>query len=344
MAEMKMNRRGFLKGALAAAGASMALKPRPAAASGRNSKRRAMMIDLTQCDGCPGKGTPACVAACRTENQSRFPVPEKPIKDYWPQKKHEDWSEKQGLTSTLTPYNWTAVQKVEVEQGGEKVAVNVPRHCMHCDDPACVKVCPVGANTKRDDGAVCIDPELCLGGAKCRDVCPWGIPQRQSGVGIYLNFDPALGGGVLYKCDFCALRADAGKEPACVDACRLSRAERGGQPAVIAGTREEIVARAKARAAEVGGHVYGLEENGGTSVIYVSSVPFEKIDAALVARKDRFRMPKVKNRMYEENAGVRTLLAAPVAGLVAGLALAGKSFVKTARKSENDMEVNGDGR
>jgi Fe-S-cluster-containing dehydrogenase component len=344
MADFAMNRRGFLKGALAAAGATVALKPGQAAASGRSGKARAMMIDLTNCDGCPGKGTAACVTACRTENQARFPVPEKPIKDYWPQKKHEDWSDKKGLTTTLTPYNWTAVQRVEVEQEGRQVTVNVPRHCMHCDDPACVKFCPVGANTKRADGAVCIDPELCLGGAKCRDVCPWGIPQRQAGVGVYLNFDPALGGGVLYKCDFCASRADKGQEPACVEACRLSRAERGGAPAVVVGNRDEIVARAKARAAEVGGHVYGLEENGGTSVIYVSTVPFEKIDAALVARKDRFRMPRVKNRMYENNAGVRTLLAAPVAGLVAGLALAGKTFVKTAKQGDARKEVDGDGR
>lgn len=282
-------------------------------------------MDLTRCDGCVSRGTPACVEACRAENAARFPVPEKPIKDYWPQKKHEDWSDKKGLTTTLTPYNWTFVQRVAVEHQGVEETVHIPRHCMHCDDPPCSKICPVGANTKEADGTVTIDPDICLGGAKCRDVCPWGIPQRQAGVGVYLNFDPAAGGGVMYKCDFCRARAGEGREPACAEACR---AVRGSAQAVTVGPRNEIVARARSRAAEVGGHLYGLEENGGTSVVYVSRVPFATVDAALAGTKERFRLPRVQNRLYRDRLAAFSLLAAPVVGMVAGLAAAGKAFIR----------------
>lgn len=59
----------------------------------------------------------------------------------------------------------------------------MPRRCMHCDNPPCANVCPFAAHTKTDEGAVVINPDLCFGGAKCRDVCPWGIPQQQAAWG-----------------------------------------------------------------------------------------------------------------------------------------------------------------
>ncbi len=338
MADGKFNRRSFLKGAMAAGGVALAAAaPVKAGTSGEKAVPVAMMIDLTRCDGCPARGTPACVAACSLENASRFPEPEDNIKDYWPQKKHEDWSGKRDLTSTLTPYNWTFVQKVKVEHDGREETVNVPRHCMHCDNPPCVNLCPVGANTKEKNGAVLIDSDLCLGGAKCRSVCSWSVPQRQAGVGLYLNFDPMAGGGVMYKCDLCSDRLKEGREPACVEACGKVR---GWESALHFGTREEIVALARKRAGETGGHLYGLDENGGTSTIYVSKVPFEKIDQAMVAKKDRFRMPvKVKNVLEKDKYMMQALLTAPVAGLVAGAAAAGKGFFKAVKADDASAET-----
>ncbi|UTW69420.1 4Fe-4S dicluster domain-containing protein [Anaerobacillus sp. HL2] len=77
---------------------------------------------------------------------------------------------------------------------------------MHCIDAPCQKLCPFGVIRKKPNkGAVKIDTNFCMGGAKCRTVCPWDIPQRQAGVGLYMKLAPDLaGGGVMYKCDMCS--------------------------------------------------------------------------------------------------------------------------------------------
>src|SRR4030042_1473826 len=84
----------------------------------------------------------------------------------------------------------------------------------------CANLCPLGALHQNADSSVVINPDLCLGGAKCKTVCPWNIPQRQSGVGIYLKLHPIpAGGGVMYKCDLCHDRLEKKLIPACVEAC-----------------------------------------------------------------------------------------------------------------------------
>jgi len=190
-------------------------------------------IDLTLCDGCKDVDVPRCVSSCRDKNRERFPVPVKEIPDYWPQKKKEDWSDKKNLITRLTPYNWTFVQQARVDHNGKSHVLNIPRRCMHCDNPPCANICPFNAQSVTREGAVLINPETCFGGAKCRDVCPWGIPARQSGVGLYMKLIPEyVGGGVMYKCDLCIDRIRAGQKPACVEVCPTGALKFGSRPEI----------------------------------------------------------------------------------------------------------------
>jgi Fe-S-cluster-containing dehydrogenase component len=129
-----------------------------------------------------------------------------------------DWSGRRHVTDRLTPYNWLFIQEATVIINGQEETLTVPRRCMHCQNPPCADLCPWGAARKLKNGITRIDADICLGGSKCRDVCPWEIPQRQTGVGLYLDLLPSLAGnGVMYKCDRCYDRIDdEGKLPACI--------------------------------------------------------------------------------------------------------------------------------
>jgi len=319
-----LSRRSFLRriGAAAAAGGMTGFARANPALAATSGQKVGILVDLVKCDGCPDVPVPRCVSACQIENESRYPEPrEEDVQDYWPQTKHEDWRSRRGLKTTLTPYNWTYVQKVEVEHGGQTHTLNIQRRCMHCDTPTCAAVCPFGAIEKDGKGAVSIHEVGCMGGAKCREVCPWHIPQRQAGVGIYLKLLPKLaGGGVMYKCDHCAPRMAAGRRPACVDACQ---SRPGREAPLVFGSREDMASLARLRAQEIGGYIYGDDENGGTGTFYVSPVPYEKIEMALREReKERFFFPGDPNPLKKPNIWAEATLIAPVAA-VAGAVLAG---------------------
>lgn len=271
----------------------------------------ATAIDITKCDGCKNEKIPRCVEACRVLNEKNFPVPRKPIKPLWPQKTFDDWSEKKDVTDILTPYNWIIIQKTVVE--GQEIFI--PRRCMHCDNPPCANLCPFGALDKYSNGAVVINHSLCLGGAKCKTVCPWHIPQRQSGVGIYMKIQPIpAGGGVMYKCDLCHQLVRKGGIPACVQACEERL--KSDRP-LFFGRRDEILKMAHKRAEEIKGFIYGEKENGGTATIYISQVSFEKLDASIREEKSILLFGNIKNRLEEVNAWAGGFILGPVA-LVAG--------------------------
>ncbi|KUO50265.1 MAG: oxidoreductase [Desulfitibacter sp. BRH_c19] len=270
----------------------------------------ASVVDMTKCDGCKGLDVPQCVTSCRTKNQHRYPEPIENIPEYWPQKKHEDWSKKRDLTNRLTPYNWIFVQNVQVKKDGKTHELSIPRRCMHCDNPPCAKMCPFGVIEKTKEGAVSIDHNFCLGGAKCRDVCPWGIPQRQAGVGIYLKVAPKLaGGGVMFKCDLCQDLIVKGEKPACVNSCP--------RDAMAFGLKDEMISYANDLAGRIGGYTYGDTENGGTSTIYVSPVSFESIDDELKKQEAIPRMHNPENPLDSLNGMGKAMLLAPVAGVFA---------------------------
>jgi formate dehydrogenase iron-sulfur subunit len=194
-------------------------------------KRKAFLIDITECVGCG-----ACYEACKEQNNL-------------PQTSDDP------LRDSLSDKTYTIV-----EQRGDFF---VRRMCQHCEDPTCVSVCPVGAFTKTDVGAVLYDESKCLGCRYCMQACPFQIPRYEWG-----SVKPRV-----QKCIMCYDRVKNGELPACAEACPTG--------ATLFGDRDEMIEIAKQRLAENPGkyyqHIYGLEEVGGTSVLYISPVPFEEL-------------------------------------------------------------------
>jgi formate dehydrogenase iron-sulfur subunit len=139
-------------------------------------------------------------------------------------------------------------------------------HCMHCAAPDCLSACPVGAYTKRDDGPVIYDPKKCIGCRYCMNACPFGVPHFDWDKGL-------LEGAFIDKCTMCPQRIDIGLEPACVATCPTD--------ALVFGERADLLNEAHARIAahpeRYVDHVYGETENGGTSYLILSHVPFAEL-------------------------------------------------------------------
>lgn len=125
--------------------------------------------------------------------------------------------------------------------------------CMHCLEPACVANCPKKALTKSEYGPVLWDTNVCIRCGTCVLRCPFHVPM----------FDKAY--NKIVKCSMCAHRnfeGDGKAVPACVEVCPTSAMEFG--------EREAIIAKAQKMAQENKLHIYGLEENGGTSMIILT--------------------------------------------------------------------------
>lgn len=315
----EISRRSFLKGSISALSAVAASGiVFPEMAKGGSQKELATLIDIRKCIGCE-----ACVDACQEANKSKFPEPKKPFPKMYPNRvKMADWSEDMDVTDRLTPYNWIFIQSSTIKLNGKSRTYTFPRRCMHCKNPPCANLCPFGAARKLKNGISLIHSELCLGGSKCKNVCPWHIPERQTGVGIYLNILPSfVGNGVMFKCDRCYDRIEKGKLPACIEIC----------PAQVQkiGPKDEIVQEAQNIAHEINGYIYGERENGGTNTIYVSPVPFEELNKHIEKGPGKPHLDQVPNLMAHTDNLAKAMLLAPFAGIAAAVIRFLKSFKKS---------------
>ncbi len=161
-----------------------------------------------------------------------------------------------GEDDSLNASTWTFVDHRE--------GLNVRRQCMHCLEPTCASVCPVAALEKRPEGPVIYHEDRCMGCRYCMFACPFQVPKYE--------WSKAL--PRVKKCIMCySLRVSKGEAPACTSACPAG--------ATVFGEREALIAEARQRLRDNPGryvdHVYGLDEAGGTSVLYLSSVPFASL-------------------------------------------------------------------
>ncbi|PKH07577.1 sulfate reduction electron transfer complex DsrMKJOP subunit DsrO [Moritella sp. Urea-trap-13] len=145
---------------------------------GHTGKRYAMVVDLRKCVGCQ-----ACTVGCSIENQA-------PIGQF---------------RTTVKQY------EVTLDDGSSELqnvkSFTLPRLCNHCENPPCVKVCPVQATFQRDDGIVMVDNERCVACAYCVQACPYDAR--------FINEETLTAD----KCTFCAHRLEEGLLPACVETC-----------------------------------------------------------------------------------------------------------------------------
>lgn len=237
-----MDRRDFIRGVLAAGTVTAA------AANAKPIRNRepapdavGMLYDSTLCTGCK-----ACVVACRKEN------------GFEPETKdglHDMQTELNGNTKNVI--------KLYQEPNDKSVFAYVKQQCMHCVDPACVSVCMLGALQKDKGGIVTYNADQCIGCRYCQVACPFGVPKFQ-----WSSATPKI-----VKCEMCKDRVATGRQPACTEVCPRN--------AVIFGKLEDLRAEAhkriKVKPDKYQPKVYGDEDAGGTQVLYLSAVPFEKL-------------------------------------------------------------------
>lgn len=269
-------RRRFLKGVLASGAAMTAATIAPPVAARETLARPAeglgLLYDATLCIGCK-----ACVAACKEVNEN---PPEFSTEDrLW-----DTPLDTSGYTFNLIKmYRNGTMETKDAEVNGYAF---MKTSCMHCADPSCVSACPVSAMLKDPvTGIVSYDPDACVGCRYCVVACPFGIPKYQ--------YDSPT--GKIGKCELCRHRYKDGNYSACAEVCPTG--------ATLYGKTSDLLAEAKRRIAlkpgsmtryprgKLGGpdqsheasvgkylqHVYGEKEYGGTQVLKLSGVAFDKV-------------------------------------------------------------------
>lgn len=160
------------------------------------AKKLGLVIDLDICVGCH-----ACAVNCKEWNAGGHMAPLTDVHAY-------------GAGQDGVWFNRIHAYEVEPEDGGTGMTVHFPRSCLHCEDAACVTVCPTGASYKRsEDGIVLVDEDKCIGCKLCSWACPYGARE----------YDHTE--GVMKKCTLCIDKIynenleEVDRVPACVATC-----------------------------------------------------------------------------------------------------------------------------
>lgn len=159
--------------------------------------RLGIIVNVDKCIGCH-----ACFVACKQENQ------------------------------VAPGIQWNRIRKVE------NIKANIINYyrasCQHCDEPACLAVCPVKAVFKGSHGEVLVDHAKCIGCKACLVACPFDAPKfNEAKVTSYFGdkeplfipdkvFVKGRIAGKAEHCTLCFQRLEQNKEPACIEVCPAS--------------------------------------------------------------------------------------------------------------------------
>lgn len=271
-------RREFLRRALAGGAAVAGTAACPSAHARGNAEISpdaiGLLYDSTLCIGCK-----ACVAACKTANG--LPL------DYGTPA-HGLWD--MPLDTTARTYNvikaWRSGAGTNRNQERDGYAF-MKSSCLHCVDPSCVSACPVSAMTKEPvTGIVQYDAGACIGCRYCVAACPFGIPKY--------DYDSPT--GRIGKCELCRHRLPEGRYAACAEVCPTGATLFGKVSSLKAEAHRRLALQEGAPATWPRGnldtadqpawqgpapryvqHVYGEKEVGGTQMLKLAAVPFERL-------------------------------------------------------------------
>ncbi|APF17080.1 4Fe-4S ferredoxin iron-sulfur binding domain-containing protein [Caldithrix abyssi DSM 13497] len=247
---MSQTRRSFLK-AISVASLT-AISPKKSHATPKNvlsDDRFGVLVDTTVCIGCR-----QCEYACKVEHGMEAGN----LDDY----------QDRSVFQTMRRPDHTALTVVNAYKADnpEQQETTVKVQCMHCDHPACVSACIVGAFTKQENGAVIWDESRCIGCRYCMVACPFQVPA--------FEYHKAIEPKIL-KCDFCYdRRTSKGKMPACVEICPTEALTFGKRYELIQVAHERI----RKQPERYIDHVFGEHEVAGTSWLYLAGQDFLKLD------------------------------------------------------------------
>ncbi len=246
---MSMTRRTFA--ATLTAAAVSAAAPAGAWESKAPPDPYGCLVDVTRCVGCR-----KCEQACNEVNH--MPKPDQKFTDLTvlDGKRRPD---AQSYTVINRYYPGQIDHRDRLKPSFVKV------QCMHCQDPACASACITGALQKMENGTVRYDVAKCIGCRYCMAACPFEIPAYEYDASLFPK---------VQKCTFCYERVEQeGKMPGCASICPVE--------AITFGKRNNLLEIARNRIASDPGryidHIYGENEAGGTSWLYIADQPFDRL-------------------------------------------------------------------